>query len=161
MQQGRSLVRTKQKDAMRFVVQTFFDITATGVTGHYKPARVPFRDHAGNMITDESDWSRARNQQRNWETLTQILGLRTQLFRIQEPTVDTLNRSWMFEFETESDNIYGLNDDLTAVLRADAEGVPMLLGLDNRSEMKSIIITNGPQQNIWFAPIAINNATET
>ena len=68
---------------MRFVVQTFFDITATGVTGHYKPARVPFRDHAGNVITDESDWGRARNQQRNWETLTQILGLRTQLFRIQ------------------------------------------------------------------------------
>ena len=49
---------------MRFVVQTFFDITATGVTGHYKPARVPFRDHAGNVITDEADWGRARNQQR-------------------------------------------------------------------------------------------------
>jgi hypothetical protein len=93
------------------------------------------------MITDESDWSRARNQQRNWETLTQILGLRTQLFRIQEPSVDTLNRAWMFEFETETDNIYGLNDDLTAVLRADAEGVPMLLGLDNRPEMKSVIVT--------------------
>ena len=146
---------------MRFVVQTFFDITATGVTGHYKPSRVPFRDHAGNVITDESDWSRARNQQRNWETLTQILGLRTQLFRIQEPTVDTLNRAWMFEFETETDNIYGLNDDLTAVLRADAEGVPMLLGLDNRPEMKPIIRTHGPDQNIWFAPIAINNPMET
>jgi hypothetical protein len=146
---------------MRFVVQTFFDITATGVTGHYKPARVPFRDYAGNVITDEADWSRARNQQRNWETLTQILGLRTQLFRIQEPSVDQLNRAWMFEFETETDNIYGTNDDLTAVLRADAEGVPMLLGLDNRPEMQSIIITTGPQQNIWFAPIAINNTTET
>ena len=146
---------------MRFVVQTFFDITATGVTGHYKPARVPFRDHAGNVITDEADWGRARNQQRNWETLTQILGLRTQLFRIQEPTVDRLNRAWMFEFETETDNIYGTDDDLTAVLRADAEGVPMLLGLDNRPEMSTVLITHGNQQNIWFAPIAINNALET
>jgi hypothetical protein len=66
----------------------------------------------------------------------------------------------MFEFETETDNIYGLNDDLTAVLRADAEGVPMLLGLDNRPEMQSVIVTHGPHQNIWFAPIAINNALE-
>jgi len=146
---------------MRFVVQTFFDITATGVTGHYKPARVPFRDYSGNVITDESDWSRARNQQRNWETLTQILGLRTQLFRIQEPMIDASNRAWMFEFETESDNIYGTDDDLTAVLRADAEGVPMLLGLDNRPEMSTVLVTQGKNQNIWFAPVLINTSTET
>ena len=146
---------------MRFVVQTFFDITATGVTGHYKPSRVPFRDHAGNVITDESDWSRARNQQRNWETLTQILGLRTQLFRIQEPMIDASNRAWMFEFETESDNIYGTDDDLTAVLRADAEGVPMLLGLDNKPEMSTVLVTQGKNQNIWFAPVLINTSTET
>jgi len=146
---------------MRFVVQTFFDITATGVTGHYKPARVPFRDHSGNIITDEADWSRARNQQRNWETLTQILGLRTQLFRIQEPMVDASGSAWMFEFETESDNIYGTDDDLTSVLRADAEGVPMLLGLDNRPEMSTVLVTQGKHQNIWFAPVLINTSTET
>ena len=145
---------------MRFVVQTFFDITATGVTGHYKPSRVPFRDHAGNVITNESDWNRARNQQRNWETITQILGLRTQLFRIQTPVSDQLNRSWMFEFETESNNIYGDDTDPTAVLRTDAAGVPMLLGLNNRPEMSATLVTAGAQQNIWFAPVFINNAME-
>jgi hypothetical protein len=67
----------------------------------------------------------------------------------------------MFEFETETDNIYGTDDDLTAVLRADAEGVPMLLGLDNRPEMSTVLITHGKKQNIWFAPMAINNALET
>lgn len=145
---------------MRFLVQTFFDITATGVTGHYKPSRVPFRDHAGNVITNEADWNRARNQQRNWETITQILGLRTQLFRIQTPMLDQLNRSWMFEFETESNNIYGDDADPTAVLRIDAAGVPMLLGLNNRSDMSATLVTEGPQQNIWFAPVFINNAME-
>ena len=106
---------------MKYKCSTRFDITATGVTGHFKQSRVPFTDRAGNKITDADSWNRSRNQQRNWETLTQILGLRTQLFRIQEPTVDRLNRAWMFEFETETDNIYGTDDDLTAVLRADAE----------------------------------------
>jgi hypothetical protein len=145
---------------MRFLVQTFFDITATGVTGHYKPSRVPFRDHAGNIVTNEADWNRARNQQRNWETITQILGLRTQLFRIQTPITDRLNQSWMFEFETESDNIYGDDADPTAVLRSDAAGVPMLVGLNNRPDMLSTLATGGPQQNIWFAPVFINNSTE-
>jgi hypothetical protein len=121
---------------------------------------VPFRDHAGNVITNEADWNRARNQQRNWETITQILGLRTQLFRIQTPMSDQLNRSWMFEFETESDNIYGDDADPTAVLRTDAAGVPMLLGLNNRSEMSATLVTAGAQQNIWFAPVFINNAME-
>jgi hypothetical protein len=144
---------------MRFAVQTFFDITATGITGHYKPARVPFQDHAGNQITDNESWNRSRNQQRNWETLTQILSLRTQLFRLQNPITDTLNRTWMFEFETETDNIYGNDIDPTSVLRADANDVPMLIGLDNRPELSPALITTGHDQNIWFVPLFINMST--
>jgi hypothetical protein len=145
---------------MKYAVQTFFDITATGITGHYKPSRVPFRDQSGNLILDAESWNRARNQQRNWETLTQILGLRTQLFRLTYPMTDSFNRSWMFEFETETDNIYGTNDDLTRVLRSDSEGVPMLLGLNNRPEMQPWLVTQGAEQNIWFAPVDINTSTE-
>ena len=64
---------------MRYMCQTLFDITATGVTGHFKTTRVPYVDQAGQEIVDQATWNRSRNQQRNWETLTQILGLRTQL----------------------------------------------------------------------------------
>jgi hypothetical protein len=39
--------------------------------------------------------------------------------------------------------------------------VPMLLGLDNRPEMSSVLVTQGKQQNIWFAPVLINTSTET
>jgi hypothetical protein len=145
---------------MKYAVQTFFDITVTGITGHYKPGRVPFRDQSGNLIPDAEAWNRARNQQRNWETLTQILGLRTQLFRLQYPVIDSFSRAWMFEFETETNNIYGTNDDLTSVLRSDSEGVPMLLGLNNRTDMQPWLITQGPGQNIWFAPVDINTSTE-
>jgi hypothetical protein len=145
---------------MRFAVQTFFDITATGVTGHYKPSRVPFRDFAGNIIVDQETWNRARNQQRNWETITQILSLRTQLFRLSEPVIDTTNTMWFFEFETETDGIYGDIADPTAILRSDADGVPMLTDLDNKENITSILVTHGPTQNIWFAQIAINMSTE-
>jgi hypothetical protein len=113
------------------------------------------------MITDAESWNRARNQQRNWETVTQILGLRTQLFRLQDPIVDTSRSAWMFEFETESDNIYGNDVDPTSILRADADGVPMLTGLDNKHELASTIVTQGPAQNIWFVPVSINRSTET
>ena len=50
---------------MKFACQTLFDITATGVTGHYKLSRIPFRDRAGQLIHDTESWNRSRNQQRN------------------------------------------------------------------------------------------------
>jgi hypothetical protein len=42
------------------------------------------------------------------------------------------------------------------VLREDAEGIPMIGNLDNQTELPSILITSGNQQNIWFVPISIN-----
>jgi hypothetical protein len=142
---------------MKFACQTLFDITATGVTGHLKLSRMPFKDRAGQLITDAGSWNRSRNQQRNWETLTQILSLRTQLFLLTEPVKDTTGTRWMFEFETESEGIYGPESDPTQVLRLDAQGVPMLLDLNNNPDIETVLVTEGPRQNIWFAPISINN----
>ena len=63
----------------------------------------------------------------------------------------------MFEFETEVAGVYGSELDPTGVLRADADGVPMLRELNNISDIEPFLITSGPRQNIWFAPITINN----
>ena len=142
---------------MKFACQTRFDITVTGITGHFKSARMPFQDRAGQVIQDTASWNRSRNQQRNWETLTQILGLRTQLFSLTTPIQDQTGTRWMFEFETEMDGVYGPEDDPTRVLREDANGVPMLRELNNDPEIESVLVTDGPRQNIWFAPISINN----
>lgn len=141
---------------MRYACQTLFDITPTGVTGHFRSTRVPFVDNVGNSIIDQATWNRSRNQQRNWETLTQILSLRTQLFDITKPVRDTSGTSWMFEFETEQEGVFGDDIDPVCVLRNDAAGVPMLLDLDNRSDIVPVLCTEGPQQNIWFAPVSIN-----
>ena len=141
---------------MKFACQTLFDITATGVTGHCKTNRMPFHDRAGQLIHDVESWNRSRNQQRNWETLTQILSLRTQLFDLTDPIPDQTGSRWMFEFETETDGIYGPSDDPVSVLRSDATGVPMLRELNNDPDIETVLVTEGPRQNIWFAPITIN-----
>jgi hypothetical protein len=142
---------------MKYICQTRFDITATGVTGHFKVTRMPFVDRAGQHIHDQASWDRSRNQQRNWETLTQILSLRTQLFELTEPVTDQTGTRWMFEFETDRNGVFGSDSDPCEILRADAEGVPMLLGLNNGPDIESCLCTQGTSQNIWFAPIDINN----
>jgi hypothetical protein len=142
---------------MRYACQTLFDITATGVTGHCRSQRMPFTDRTGQLIHDQESWNRSRNQQRNWETLLQILALRTQLFEISDPIVDSTGTRWMFEFESDRDGVFGPESDPTAILRADADGVPMLRELNNDSDIDPYLCTSGARQNIWFAPITINN----
>jgi hypothetical protein len=144
---------------MRFSCTTLFDITATGITGHFKLTRIPFTDQAGQNINSVADWNTSRNQQRNWETLTQIIGMRTQIFNMTQPE-RLAGLTWRFEFETESEGIFGDVLDPVSILRLDAKGVPMLLDLENRSDLAPMLITSGAEQNIWFEPIAINNTNE-
>ena len=133
---------------MRYTCQTLFDITPTGVTGHFKSARLPFTDQVGQPVQNFQQWTHSRNQQRNWETLTQIVGMRAQLFNLTSPSQENL--VWTFEFAVESNGIFGLPDDPTRVLREDAEGVPMLVDLTNKSNILPVLTTQGSDQNIWF-----------
>lgn len=126
---------------------TLFDITATGVTGHYKSARAPF--------LTETEWQKARNQQRNWETLQQIISLRTQIMNLTTPVQS--NNSWSFEFESETPAVYGDSEDPVRILKQDAKDVPMICELDNQSDLPPFLVVDGARQNIWFTVIDINN----
>jgi hypothetical protein len=138
---------------VKYKCSTRFDITATGVTGHFKQSRVPFTDRAGNKITDTDSWNRARNQQRNWETLTQLISLRTQIGDVVEPVQD--QTVWHFEFTTETE-VFNDGTDPVGVLKQDANGIPMLLELDNIPDIDPVLITSGARQNIWFESKTIN-----
>lgn len=142
---------------IKIEVKTLFDITSTGVTGHFKSARLPFKDRSGHIINDLEAWNRARNQQRNWETLTQLISLRTQIFDLNEPIVS--KNLWQFEFQTESE-IFNDGTDSVGVLKADAAGIPMLKDLDNDPNLEPILVTDGPMQNIWFTAEPINTILE-
>lgn len=133
---------------MKIRCRTLFDITATGITGHHKPGRIPFQDRAGQHIVDERSWNRGRNQQRNWETVTQLVQLRTQLNELRDP--QRVDDAWQFEFGTDIDDVFSDGRDPLGSLRADCTDVPMLVGLNEGSNFAPMLITSGPDQNIWF-----------
>lgn len=133
---------------MRFTCQTLFDITPTGVTGHYKSSQVPFVDRVGQQINDEISWNRSRNQQRNWETLIQIISMRTQLFELADPVYQ--DNRWTFDFTVETPGVFGDEQNPVRDLLADATGVPMLINLNNRDQLQPTI---QPEENIWFSRI--------
>lgn len=143
---------------MKIVCCTLFDCSYTGVTGHYRPSEIPFIDQADQPVTGHDDWNRSRNQQRNWETLMQIIGLRTQPQDITKP--EYKDNKWCFEFVAEADGVYSLTDnpDPLAGLKQDCDSVPMVVNLDEPSNILPIINVSGPGQNIWFE--TINNTLD-
>ena len=133
---------------MKIRCRTLFDITATGITGHHKPSRIPFQDRSGQPIVDERSWNRGRNQQRNWETLTQLIQLRTQLNELQDPRIE--NNMWQFDFGTDVEDVFSNGNDPLGALYTDCTDVPMITGLAELSSFAPMLITSGPDQNIWF-----------
>ena len=126
---------------------TLVDITQTGVT-HNKP-EVEFQ----------------RNQQRNWETVLQCLGLRTQPMNIQGPKVmkmfidgDTFgemyqgtHQVWCWTFNIEREGIWKEGTDPLALLRKDFNEVPIIQGLDETARfMLPIFYTSGAIKNVFF-----------
>ena len=129
----------------RIRVTTQFDCTATGVTGHFRPNTLPFDDREGQLIDNEITWNRSRNQQRNWETILQIIGLYTQAQDIT-PT-EHIEGKWQFEFSTDFDDVFSERGDPLGLLKTACRGVPMFYDLDQTP--KTAILESG--KNIEFS----------
>lgn len=129
---------------------TKFDITATGVKSHYTSSRIPFKDDTGETITDLERWHRARNQQRNWETLNQLLSLRTFPLEVSLPVMveDNGSRYWEFSFKVESLDPFTAPNDTLGALRNDCTQVPMIVNLEETSVNQTFLV---PGSNIEFA----------
>ena len=138
---------------MKILCRTLFDCSRTGITGNFRSAELPFKDRADQDIRSQQDWNRSRNQQRNYETLTQIFSLRTQPLNITVPI--RIQDAWQFAFDSESEGVFDVygNADPLAGLKLDCDGVPMVLNLTERSRIDPTIRTQGLQQNIWFETI--------
>lgn len=137
---------------MRIRCTTQFDITATGVAGNHSRNRLPFQDASGEDIRDLEQWNRSRNRQRNWETVLQVLNLRTLLDAVDPPTkVKRDDRyQWQFEFEIDRASSVSLGDDPLGVLKLDCNGVPMILGLDETPGISNYLVYD---ENIKFEVI--------
>ena len=137
---------------MRIRCRTNFDITATGVKSHFSPGRIPFVDDAGKTVADLAGWHRSRNQQRNWETVNQIIALRTLPEEITLPELIEQDavKTWKFEFQVDSPSTIELDGDPVGALNRDCQDVPMLLGLDEGEDIGICLI---PGTNIYFEVI--------
>ena len=131
---------------------TLVDVTKTDVT-KYTP-----------------ELERMRNKQRNWETVVQVLGLRSQIMGIRQLKTETVDlsgyhfgdsyigkhRIWTFEFEVEFENLYLLEHDPYGILKNDFSHTPITLDLDETAQPPMpLFYTNGTNKNIYF--IAVGN----
>lgn len=126
---------------------TLVDITNTGIIKY--------------SVADEHQ----RNQQRNWETVIQVLGLRTQLLRIK-PTgflhkdLNSYNfgsnyagkhKIWVFEFDVEFQDIYKVGNNDFQILIDDFTQIPIITNLDETSLFSlPIFYSFGTDKNIYF-----------
>lgn len=140
---------------MKIRCLTYFDITATGVKNHYKQSRIPFEDQAGHVINSVDAWNRARNQQRNWETINQLISLRALPVDITDPVVVDHNgaRAWAFEFVIEQQGAIALDDDPIGALVNDSNMIPMLTGLDETTAVDGLLQSG---VNIFFEVVGLN-----
>jgi len=121
--------------SVRIRCTTTFDITATNQRG-----RARDNDTVTNL---------RRNQQRNWDTLNQLLSLRTLPENITDPVSDTAAGVWSFAFDVP--DLSAITDDIPMdLLINDCNGVPMITGLTESPGHSAVIKTHAPDVNLWF-----------
>jgi hypothetical protein len=126
---------------------TLIDITKTDVT-QYTPER-----------------AKMRNKHRNWETIVQVLSLRTQILNIKQfSTVRAelahfefgseyqgQHRVWSFEFSVEFEDLYAVSGQEYKVLEDDFAQTPIIAELDETVKLPSpLFYTVGSNKNIYF-----------
>ena len=114
--------------------------------------------------------SKERNQQRNWETLVQVLSLRVQLLTLSAPQLVSLDVTgsafgsnftgqqnvWTFKFSTEQEGVFANATRPYGTLESDFVNVPVILGLDETAPIITPTFTvSGPNTNIYFEQFVI------
>lgn len=144
---------------------TLVDITNTGITGTFRAGIMPMKTLQGKQFTTEAAWQANRNKQRNWETLNQVLGLRTQPVKISPPVmlnkqllanykfgsaITGTHRVWKFIFASEYIDVYDNMPGDYALLCEDASDVPIILKLSETYKIMPQFVTKGEHTNLYF-----------
>lgn len=140
---------------------TLFDITKTGV-----PNRRPPSDLTGSEL---KLWNSNRNRQSNFDTILQVVSLRSQPENISTPKkeefkfeefeefgflfdsmADQTIYKWTFEFTVNYHGVF--NDGITdlGALYSDCDSVPMITGLDEWKKIPNFLDVSPELKNIYF-----------
>jgi len=130
---------------MQYKLYTTVDITNTG----------QYRTEPGN---EHLKW-----KEQNFQTVLQTLGIRANVSYYQKPVVTEIKgsligfeteeiiRVWRFDFSTEREHLFELNNDPVGYLLEDFNGVPFISGLDEVMKQNyDVFVTDGPARNIVF-----------
>lgn len=138
---------------------TLFDITKTGVTN-----RRPAPDAS---VSDRKDWELQRNRQVNYDTILQVISLRSQPENISSLKKDSVNfrefdnfgflfeqeedqTMWHFDFTISHSSVFddGINE--LGLLYNDCDNVPMLKVGTEWEKLPSNLDATPELRNIYF-----------
>lgn len=132
---------------------TLFDITQTGVANRSKPQN-----------NDDGTWLRKRNTQCNFDTILQVISLRSQPEVVKIPVMvdiddysyfgrdlnDSITKCWRFEFDVQHSSVFQDGKDPLGALYTDCDRVPMIL-LEEQSQLVTSTLNTTPElKNIHF-----------
>lgn len=139
----------------RICCYTLFDITNTGVLNRSKPTD-----------TSVDDWLKRRNTQCNFDTVLQVISLRSQpevtkipvRYEMNEENLDkfgflyTVDDTyyWKFEFEIQHPSVFENGIKPLGALYNDCEGVPMINTDGQPSLCPKFLDVSAELQNIYF-----------
>lgn len=140
----------------RIRCHTLFDITQTGVMNRSKPNEA-----------DIENWVRRRNTQCNFDTLLQVISLRSQPEVVKLPvkidmteeeygkfgflySSEEENVCWKFEFEVQHPSVFDDGIVTLGALYKDCNGVPMIYCEDQHIMSPKFLDTSAELRNIHF-----------
>ncbi len=145
----------------RICCYTLFDITQTGVLNRSKP-----------QTSDVADWLHRRNTQCNFDTILQVISLRSQPEVVRVPHAidfsfdkfdkfgisyqqekDKIYQCWKFEFEVQHSSVFEDDTNNLGALYRDCEGVPMIICDGQYMNTTGFLDTTSNLKNIHFEVI--------
>lgn len=142
----------------RIVVYTLFDITQTGVMTRSRPHE-----------NDIEEWIYRRNTQCNFDTLLQVISLRSQPEVVKLPIRLEMSKDdfarfgflyeqiedrptycWRFEFEIHHSSVFENGISPLGALYKDCEGVPMILCKEQLNKMPAFLDISDELKTVYF-----------
>lgn len=135
---------------VRIRCYTLFDITNTGVLNRSKPP-----------VDADDTWVSQRNTQCNFDTILQVISLRSQPEVVKAPEktkndpkcfgfLHNVTHYWMFEFEVQHPSVFENGIEKLGGLYADCENVPMITITEHHENMPAFLDSSKELKNIHF-----------
>jgi len=141
---------------------TLFDITKTGIINRKPPAN--------GTIKQLSTWEKTRNTQCNFDTILQVVSLRSQPENITEPQQEVVlfndsdlfgfmydneegQITWAFDFDIIHRSVFDDGLNKLGYLYSDCDSVPMIKVGTEWDKLPSFLDTSPELRNIYFEVI--------